>query len=133
MSNPCSIWSYDEIKKSGYVSRHQEMFLSVFCEEGRPLTVSEAIKLCYDKFEIKSKSHGFGSRISELEDFGFLRQAGKVFNPKTNKKVTQWEYTGATKPHESRMEFVECRHCNGKGGKVQKVYRAAPIGQTDMF
>jgi hypothetical protein len=131
MRNQCSKWAYDEIKASGYVGERQALVLSVFSQEPIiPLTASQVkIELGWDG----TQSETTRNRITELEMMGFLRKVGLVEDIKTGKTVNTWIYTGRTKPHESRMEFVECKHCNGKGGKVQKVYHPVPAGQAEFF
>ena len=120
MKDLCTIWAYDDIKKTGYISDRQAMYLSVFSEaypDG--LTKREASEIVVERFKVGFSKCGFGSRISELENLGFLEKDGYALDPITKKKVNVWRYTQRKDPIILIEVCAECPHCNGRG-KIKK-------------
>lgn len=117
MVDQCSVWAYEDIKETGRLGRLQGMFLAVYCAAQRPLTAYQAFqefKKIFGEYPQKSL-HGMGSRITELEAFGFLEKIGVVQCEYTHKKVNQWRYTGRKTPKIKSIKRVCCPRCNGKG------------------
>lgn len=131
MANIASVWAYNEIKKSGYLSEMQAVVLTVFAEAPDSDFSGSMIKRMIGPQ--KSQSETIRNRITELTDMGFLRKTGKILDIYTKKKVNHWRYTGRTRPLESKMEWAECSHCKGKGGRTEKVYREVPAGQMALL
>jgi len=132
MTDKCSVASLLEIKKSGYLGKKQEQYVSVFINSLVPLTHREATNLVEIKFNIKLPERN--GRIAELEEMGFLEKVDVVICDFTKKRVNRWRYTGRTDPLDFSMEWRECKHCEGKGGKITKVYhKLYKEEQTKMF
>ncbi len=133
----CSVWAYDEIVKSGLVGRLQAMYLSIFVSVyPRPLTVHQVIEIFSERFakEPYKTHHGLGSRITELTQLGFLRKQDRVVCEMSKKQVNRWLWTERRTPLSYKIEWVACRVCDGKGGKLRKVYYdEAATGQGDLF
>lgn len=125
MTNICSVWAYHEILESGKLARLHGMYLAVFSEASKPLTMNQSI----ERFKIKFKdlpyktNHGMGSRISELTDMGFLEKFDMVKCEHTLKTVNRWVYTGRKQPKEKIYEFVCCPRCNGLGKLTKAIYK----------
>lgn len=115
MTDICSIWAYHDIVESGFVGERQAQYLSVFVEENRPLTSDEAAELIKKKFGIGISGSGRGSRLSELEEKGFIIKIDKVKSPHTNHQVNRWKWTGRKQPFEKKLVNIKCPYCQGKG------------------
>lgn len=115
-SDICSVWSYDEIKKSGYLGKRQAMYLSIFTEISEPLTHRQATACCENTFDIKLPARN--GRIAELENMGFIKKIDIVRCAHTHKMVNRWKWTGRMTPKVKSMHLTECPQCCGKG-KIQ--------------
>lgn len=119
MQDICSIWAYEDIKKSGYIGERQSRILAVFAmNPEKPLSATEVIELLG-----RTTSESTRNRITELQKMGFLRKFDRINCPVTNKKVNRWIYTGNRKPKDCVIEEVCCSKCKGKGVVQQKVYK----------
>lgn len=124
--------AYDELKSSGELGKSQAMYLVVFMSTGAPLSHLQATHYVEQMFGKKMPARN--GRIAELEERGFIRKHDVEECPVTKKSVNRWIWTGRTTPLESKDEWRECRHCEGKGGKVERVYGEPPATiPTDMF
>lgn len=117
MTDQCSIWAYQDILESGKIGRLHGMYLSIFSESGKPLTVHQVI----ERFKLKFKDspykthHGFGSRISELTEIGFLKKYDTVRCEHSNQIVNRWIWTGRKIPKIKSIRRICCPKCEGKG------------------
>jgi len=129
------VWAYHEIVESGMVGRLQAMYLSVFVDAyPAPQTVNQIIDRFAARFhhEPYTTHHGFGSRISELTEMGFLRKVDQVKCEQSQKIVNRWVWTERTAPLASREESVSCEKCCGTGQRVKKIYYD-PNAQPELF
>jgi hypothetical protein len=133
----CSIWSYEEIVESGRLAQLHGMYLSLFSEQlNNPLTVNQVVRLFADKFkEYPYKTHhGLGSRISELEQMGFLKKFDLVKCEYTHKTVNRWIYTGRRYKKKKISIKVPCPYCEGKGEVQKEIYvDDEPKEQKELF
>lgn len=114
----CSIWAYEDIKRSGYLGHKQALVLSVFA--GNPNTPMKATDVVESLGRTVSETTR--TRISELERMGFLRKYDRVVCDLTKKTVNRWIYTGNRKPLSYKKMEVCCIHCKGKGTVIKKIY-----------
>lgn len=124
--------SYEAIKQSGEMSKSQVMYLSVFADSVEPFTHREAT---YHVLSIFGKGMpARNSRISELEQMGFLKKYDTVKDDVTGHEVNRWIWTGRKNALICKETFVQCSHCEGKGGRVQRVYIPEGVEpQKDFF
>lgn len=130
MTDPCSLWAYDDIVRSGYLGERQARVLEIFTSEPlERLTATDIVRRLG-----RGVSEGTRNRVTELEQMGFLKKVGVIKCPVTRRMVNQYLYTGRKKPLEYREEWTECRVCEGKGGKVKRHYfEYAPTVPSDLF
>ena len=120
MTNICTIWSYDEIKKSEYLGEKQSEYLFVFTSSASPLTHHQASMLVENHFcHAVPERNG---RIAELEAMGFIDKVDIVTCEKSGKKVNRWEYTGRRKPLDKIRVKCKCPYCKGTGEVVKEEY-----------
>lgn len=124
MADRCSVLSFEELKKSGQLGKAQAMYLQIFMECRAALTHKNATWMVNDAFS--SKMPARNGRIAELEQLGFLKKHDTVIDRETKKRVNRWIWTGRTTPFESKPEWIECSHCEGKGGRMELIYYAPP-------
>jgi hypothetical protein len=114
--DPSSIWSYEEIKASGYVSKVQSWILSKAVKDyPKALTRRQFVEHIRRNWQPGFATISATSRFSELVRLGFLEKTDKHLDKKTNKQVSTWRWTGRKTPLETREIPVECPHCEGKG------------------
>ena len=121
MTDICSVWSYQEIKDSGYLGKRQAMYLSIFIKEDRrPFTHKEASDQVCLKFGIRVPERN--GRIAELEEMGFIEKYDHVRCMITKKLVNRWRWTGRYEPLEKRERSCECDKCGGTGYIMKAFY-----------
>ena len=120
MTDICSILSYHDIKRSGYLGEKQAMYLSVFSYDGLPLTHRQATREVLDLFKVILPERN--GRIAELEAMGFIKKHDIVVCNYSHKKVNRWIWTGRRKPLPKREERIPCPHCDGRGTISKEVY-----------
>ena len=130
MTDSCSILSYDQIKKSGYIGKMQSKYLYVFMYAHKrgeaPMTHREATNSIKCIFKINPPDRN--GRISELEQMGFLKKHDTVKCENTGKTVNRWVWTGRTQPLPKRRVRKQCTCCEGKGFVYEDEYYQ-PQGQ----
>ena len=128
-TDPCSIKSYDQIKKSGYIGKQCAKYLYIFMYNKGPLTHREATNIvkCFFKIDPPDRN----GRISELEDMGFLKKHDTVTCEYTHKTVNRWVWTGRTEPLPKRAIRKACDCCEGKGFVYKDEYYQ-PQGQMEF-
>ena len=132
LNDQCSSESYRQLKESGDLGRSQSMYLSVFMDERKPMTHLEATEKVYQIFGVTLPARN--GRLAELETMGFVEKQDVVFCTKTRRSVNRWAWTGRTRPLESKTEWRQCQHCEGKGGRLEKVYFEGPkTTPSDLF
>lgn len=124
-----SIWSYEAIVESGYIGEKQAQVLAIFTQHpGTRFTASQVKRM----MNVQSQSETIRNRITELTQKGMLKKSVPTTDEITKRAVNTWEWTGRLRPLEGTEEWCECKHCDGKGGKVQTVYREAPTDQMNL-
>lgn len=115
--------AYDSLRRTGNLAAAQAMYLHVFMSWGGELTHRMATAKVLEEFGKTMPARN--SRISELERMGFLRKCDPVWEKGAfgaEHRVTTWIWTGRTTPLPVKSEWVKCQHCEGLGGKVERVY-----------
>jgi len=120
MTDICSVWAYEEIKKSGYVGKNQARYLFIFASYKYPLTHYEATKKVEEAFYCEMPERN--GRIAELEAAGFIEKVDIVICQKSNKSVNRWKYTGRKTPLPTKEVWGTCEHCNGSGNVKKTIY-----------
>jgi hypothetical protein len=119
----CSVWAYEEINKSGYVSKVQSWVLSILAGAyPGSMTMPEVVDQIQIEFNPTQERACVSSRFSELERMGFLDKFKLKVNPKSNKTVNAWRWTGRKEPLPCRDEIVSCPNCQGRGTVIRKVF-----------
>ena len=120
-----------DMKDTKKINEHQAMYMYVFTYKDMP-TIShiKATSLVLEIFGKKLPARN--ARIRELELRGLVCKDGREKCPSTGKLVNLYRYTGRTTALESRMEWVRCDKCEGKGGHMARVYYEEQ-GQKEMF
>lgn len=138
MTDPCSARSFEDLKVSGELGRSQAMYFYVFWRAGiekgdeGTMTHRQADDAVLRAFNRKMPARN--TRILELEQMGLVERRGTETDQETGKTVNRYIWTGRLTPYEHRMEWQTCRHCQGKGGRLERVYTSAPITiPRDLF
>lgn len=122
MIKECSVWSYNEIKESGYVGKRQAQYLFIFVSQSpEPLTHRQASDFVNRHFGLNVPQRN--GRIAELEQMGFLEKFDTVVCPATLKRVNRWVFSGQRRAKTYYWRKVECKCCKGSGQVFQKVYQ----------
>ena len=130
-----SRWSYDEIRKSGSLSKKLSMWLSVFIDSEVPLTARQATEIANRRFGLNQKMTSSNTNISNLLDenhMGFIKTFDVVKCPTTGKTVGRYIYTGRRIPREKVSKLVRCECCEGRGSLMKDVW-IDNEKQGDMF
>lgn len=123
--------SHEQEEQSGRIGQAQKHFWDIFKEYG-PLTSREAVKLIDTQKGIKYQQRC--GRIAELTSMGLLELHDVVTDDTSGKRVNRWRASGRTTPLPMVCKFVECKHCEGKGGEFKSVYvREGKEQQKEMF
>ena len=123
MIDPTSIWSYDEIVKSGYAKKLKAEVLSVICSVyPNSIMLDEVIERVRQLRGGYIKDASVTPRMAQLEDDGFILKSKVVLNPETKKTVRTWKWTGWKIPLPFREELVKCHLCDGNGQVLEKVH-----------
>jgi hypothetical protein len=131
MTNLCSSWAYEDIKKTGYMGEAQAKYLFVFARENMPLTHKQATNLVEKEFH-KSMPQRNG-RIAELSDMGFIKAIDTVQCEFTGKTVTRWMYTGRKVAKVESFVNGQCPCCKGVGYVRTKVWIEPDTKTLEMF
>lgn len=115
--------SHEQEERSGRIGQAQQDFLDIFREFG-PLTSRQAIAYV-EKYKGRRYQQRCG-RIAELTNMGFLELYDVVLDDDSNKRVNRWNATHRTTPLPMVCKFVECKHCEGRGGVYKSVYQKDP-------
>jgi t-SNARE complex subunit (syntaxin) len=124
--------SFQEEKESGRISQSHKDYIEAFKEYG-PMTSREA------REEVHRRTGRMypprNGRISELEQMGFIERHSVVMDQVTNKRVNTWRATNRTTPLPCQFKWVECKYCEGHGGKYRRAYiqESADAKQLEMF
>lgn len=131
MINP-KFASFYDVTLSGYVSDSQAMYLWIFIKDyPRAYSHRKATQEVFLEFGKYFPARN--SRISELEQMGFLRKVDTELDELTGFEVTRWAWTGRETALLSKESWVSCPHCEGKGGRVERVYIQEGQLQGDLF
>lgn len=122
MTDFCSLWSYDEIVRSGYIGEKQARILEIYTRAPiTPYTATQIVKVMG-----RGVSENVRNRVTELEQMGFLKKHDVVECEFTHRPVNRWIYTGRRRPLEYKDEWATCDRCEGKGGYLKRVYFEGP-------
>lgn len=111
--------SHEQEEQSGRIGQAQKHFWDIFKEYG-PLTSREAVKLIETQKGIKYQQRC--GRIAELQNMGLIERHSVVVDEVTKKRVNTWICTGRTTPLPCSFTWVECKYCEGHGGKYKRAY-----------
>ena len=132
MIDQCSIWSYDEMKTSGQLSKMLAEVLSVIIESKAPLQAAN-IRFFYEqRFKKGLSRNAVCSKLVFLRQGGFIEKAGHEFDPITKRNVNVWRYTGRKEAKGEETFRIKCPRCNGKGKIIQKI-AVENSGQMDFL
>ena len=119
MTDICSIWAYEDIKRSGYLKGLQARVLKIFSENpNKTYTGTQIVEITG-----RASSENIRNRITELEQKGFLKKTDeKIICNYTKKRVNVWQYTGRKIPKIPQITRCACPSCKGRGYVDKTVY-----------
>lgn len=131
MTSNTSRWSYEEIKKSGYLGKHQAMYLAIFTDPFYgAMTHKQATMVVNKFFNVRMPERN--GRISELSDMGYLKVVDTKECEFTHKIVQVWKWTGRKIPKVKVLRLYRCEHCDGRGSYMKEVWEEQ-AAQKDLF
>lgn len=130
--NQTSAWAYEDIKKSGSLSKRLAMYLFVFANEGIALTAREATQKVKEQFGFNFPVSSYTARCSDLEAMGFLDPVGTEKCAVSGKTVTRWRWNGRRQGKIEGFKICPCDKCKGTGYIRKKIW-IEPDGQKELF
>jgi hypothetical protein len=108
-----SIEAFNTIKENGLLSQNRQRVYSIIFKNG-PLTGAQVAALFYSKYGRTSASETIRNRITELRNFGVVKEVGKTIDVNTAMKVLVWDVTSKLPIKLERKAKTKCQHCNEK-------------------
>lgn len=109
-----SIEAFNQIKDDGLLSQNRLRVYSIIYKYG-PLTGAQVAALYYSKHGRTSASETIRNRITELRNFGVVKETGKTIDEHTGMKVLVWDVTSKLPIKLETKAKNKCPQCNGKG------------------
>jgi len=91
MIRDTSIEAFNQIKREGLLSKRRLQAYEIVFQNG-PLTMNQLIKIAEVKYNITNPG-SFNTRLSELRNFGVLKEIDEAPCPVTGRKVIWWDVT----------------------------------------
>ena len=125
-TDPCSGWSYADIKASGYLGvLHAEVAGAI--ASFYPLSASRRQIIEWIKENINPDAsditNSYRPRFAELVKMGYIEKTGTVFDELTGKTVRTWRWTGQKDPLKVEVVVKCCPRCKGAGTIKVKEYK----------